>query len=378
MDATRLIIAGKFIDGTGTEVQKDKLIGIKDGLIASIGEVSDLPENCELPVDDFSHGIILPALVDCSVSLAKSSSIQLSGEPELSYEQQKLLLTRHIKDCHSHGVLSIIENDRIDSLLDDFKRENTHPSAIDIRTQEDVIKIVYSPSIDDCGQTFSLRYSELCNIIKNKGSKKVIVIANGSEQIEEALNAGCDGIEQGYLINPSNLEAMVEKNILWIPNVIRAQNALSSSTTGGDVCCRFSLRYAALGKPTLGAKGFWQEIFDNQLSQLKLARKLGVKTAIGTGAGTPGLLHGESVIEEIKLFMKAGFTLAEALQAASTHGADFCNLTNTGALKVGKPATFLITRGSIKQLPRKLSYLEGIYINGCPSSSYKKNPTKSI
>ncbi len=373
MDATRLIKAGRFIDGSGSEVQKDKLIGIKDGLITLIDDISALPKNCDIPVDDFSHGIILSALVDCSVSLVKSPSIQISNETELDKKEQQTLLKRHIKDCHSHGVLSIIENDNIDALLDTIEE-----SSIDVKNQENIIKIHYSNSIDDSEQKSSIDYSELCHIIENKGSKKVIVIANGPEQIEEALKAGCDGIEQGYLIKPNNLNTMADKNILWLPNIIRAQNALNSSAGGGDIGCRFSLRYAASGKPIPGAEEFWQEALTTQLKQLQVAKEIGVKTAIGTGAGTPGTLHGESVIEEIKLFMKAGFTLVEAIQSASTNGAELCGSTSGQPLTVGNPATFLITRGSVKQLPRKLSYLEGIYIRGYPSSSYQKNPSKSV
>ncbi|MBU4260595.1 MAG: hypothetical protein KKC76_01765 [Proteobacteria bacterium] len=48
-----------------------------------------------------------------------------------------------------------------------------------------------------------------------------------------------------------------------------------------------------------------------------------------------------------------------------------------GALTVGRNATFLLAWGTVQQLPRKLSYLEGIYINGAPSAIYSKNPVKS-
>ncbi|MDH4331615.1 MAG: hypothetical protein OEV89_03465 [Desulfobulbaceae bacterium] len=43
----------------------------------------------------------------------------------------------------------------------------------------------------------------------------------------------------------------------------------------------------------------------------------------------------------------------------------------------GRKATFLISRGTVQQLPRKLSYLEGIYVDGAPSSTYRKNPVKT-
>ena len=48
-----------------------------------------------------------------------------------------------------------------------------------------------------------------------------------------------------------------------------------------------------------------------------------------------------------------------------------------GPLTVGRKATFLITRGTVQQLPRKLSYLEGVYVDGVPSTTYRKNPVKT-
>ena len=97
-------------------------------------------------------------------------------------------------------------------------------------------------------------------------------------------------------------------------------------------------------------------------------------TAVGTGAGSAGILHGESVVEEIKLFIKAGYSLAEAIGCASEQGTRFFGVAQIGALIVGGPATFLLTRGTPHQLPRKLAYLEGVYVNGAPSNSYRKTP----
>ena len=62
---------------------------------------------------------------------------------------------------------------------------------------------------------------------------------------------------------------------------------------------------------------------------------------------------------------------------ASENGAGFFGLEKLGRLAVGRPATFLVARGSVQQLPRKLSYLEGIYVGGKPSTAYRKNPRKT-
>jgi adenine deaminase len=83
------------------------------------------------------------------------------------------------------------------------------------------------------------------------------------------------------------------------------------------------------------------------------------------------------MVEEMKLFIKAGYSLAETIRCASENGAGFFGMEKLGILAVGRKATFLIARGSVQQLPRKLSYLEGIYVDGAPSIVYRKNPVKS-
>ena len=123
-------------------------------------------------------------------------------------------------------------------------------------------------------------------------------------------------------------------------------------------------------------EAFWKKMLADQLTQLRLARKLGVTTAVGTGAGSSGLLHGESMVEEMKLFIKAGYSLEETIRCASDNGARFFGMEKLGTLTVGRKATFLVCRGTAHQLPRKLSYLEGIYVDGAPSSTYRKNPVR--
>jgi len=204
-----------------------------------------------------------------------------------------------------------------------------------------------------------------------------VVVANGAQQVAEALAAGCDAIEQGYNMGEDNLRTMAEQGVLWIPSVLRAKNGLDGASSGGDVCCRFSTRYVAPGKPVPGAEAFWQKTLAEQLAQLRSARELGVKTAVGTGAGSVGILHGESMAEEMKLFLKGGYRLEETIRCGSENGAEFFGMEKLGILAVGRKATFLIARGTAQQLPRKLSYLESIYVDGAPSSAYRKNPVKT-
>ena len=392
MDGTRFIVAGSFIDGSGAPVRRNVLLKVTDTIISAIGSAADLPGHDGATIDDFSHCIILPPLVDCSLSLSRSPSVDSSvrfSSAEGDLAEKAAMVARHIRDCHAHGVLGVADSDGSD--LGERSHERlAEGGIIEIRSSGplsrsgdnwatgDFLTVGYSGNIEDEeGPDPRLSHEDLCHILQHRGGRKAVVVANGVQQVAEALAAGCDAIEQGYGMGEDNLRKMAERNVLWIPSVLRAKNGLDGASSGGSVCCRFSIRYVAPGKPVPGAEAFWKKTLAEQLTQLRLARKLGVKTAVGTGAGSVGILHGESMAEEMKLFIKAGYSLEETIRCGSENGARFFGMEKLGALTVGRKATFLISRGTVQQLPRKLSYLEGIYVDGVPSNAYRKNPVKT-
>ncbi len=399
MDGTRFIVAGRFIDGSGAEVRKNVFLKVTNTIITAIGSAADLPRHDGAPVDDFSHCVILPVLVDCSVSLTRSPSVdrlvRLAAE-EADLTEKAAMVERHISYCHAYGVLGLAVSDDLADLPDRYQQGLAPENIIHIRSsgglclgnQEsdagkpavgDFLELAYSGNIEDEAPPYPrLSHEELKRILQHRGGRKAVVVANGRQQVAEALDAGCDAIEQGYAMGEDNLRKMAEQDVLWIPSLLRAKNGVDAAGASGDVCCRFSQRYVAPGKPIPGAEAFWKKMLAEQLTQLRLARELGVKTAVGTGAGSVGILHGESMAEEMKLFIKAGYSLEETIRCASENGAGFFGMEKLGTLTVGRKATFLITRGTVQQLPRKLSYLEGIYVDGAPSVNYRKNPVKVV
>ncbi|MEW6594770.1 MAG: amidohydrolase family protein [Thermodesulfobacteriota bacterium] len=365
----RYILAGSLIDGTGAAPRRNVLLTVEDGVIAAIAPAVEFSPPSEIPIDDLSHCVLVPALVDCSVSLARSP-VATGGTVE-----NRALVAAHLRYCHDHGVLGVAENEDLAGLM--ASEQQGHHVALRM-AGTDFLKIYYSPSIED-EETMSpgLSQAELCRMLHEKGAKKAVVVANGEEQVAEALAAGANGIEQGYGMGEANLRLMAEKGVLWIPRLLTAKNGLDGARSDGAVCCRFSQRYVAPGKPLPGAEALWKKTLADQMAQLRLARELGVVVAVGTGAGSFGIIHGEAMVEEMKLFTKAGYSLEEAIRCASTNGARFFAMEDLGALTVGQRATFLVTRGAVSQLPRKLAYLENIYVDGAPSTAYRKNPVRS-
>lgn len=397
MGAVRYIIAGRFIDGSGADARRNVVLSVKDGILVAIDSGADFRPGDRDRIDDLSHCTILPPLVDCSVSLLQSSSVdagvRLSVE-QADSAQKDAMLKRHLMDCHAHGVLGVVDGEDATGQVQRYGKELGPGSVIEIRTSGGLcdstnggaripaggsfVRVRYSSDIESAETTVpTLSLEELYRILFHRGKKKAVVVANGPQQVEEALEAGCDAVEQGYGMGEDNLRKMAAKNVLWIPSVLRAKNGLDGAGSGGSVCCRFSLRYVSPGEQIPGAETFWKKMLAGQMAQLRRAKELGVSTAVGTGAGSVGILHGESMVEEMKLFIKAGFSLEETLHCASEIGAGFFSMEKLGILTVGRKANFLVTRGTVKQLPRKLAYLESIYINGMPSPIYSKNPSRA-
>ncbi|MDH4320862.1 MAG: amidohydrolase [Desulfobulbaceae bacterium] len=382
MGKTRYIVAGGLIDGLTAEVRRNVFLAVREGIITAIGPVADLSRSDGETLVDYSHGTIIPALVDCSVSLTRSPSVSGAGNPStdaVNQTQAADLRERHLCFCHAHGVLGVADANDLAAPAPSRQLAAMPECGIVVRSAgADFIKVYYSNNIEVEGGSPALpNHADLCRILAQKEDRKAVVVANGPRQVAEALAAGCDAIEQGYGMGEENLREMAARKVLWIPSVLRAKNGLDGASTGGAVCCRFSQRYLAPGKPLPGAEAFWKETLAEQLAQLRLARTLGVTTATGTGAGSTGILHGEGMVEEMKLFIKAGYSLTETIRCASTIGAGFFGMLELGPLTVGRRATFLIAKGTAQQLPRKLSYLEGIHIDGAPSRAYRKNPVKS-
>lgn len=394
MDERHYIVAGSLIDGSGGEARRNVVLTVQNGIISGIAPATTLPRAETTAFVDLSHCVIVPALVDCSITLTRSPCLHLADSADMAIDpaQQIAMLERHVRYCHGHGVLGVADSNDRAGLVARWRRETGQKALIDARTgasprpgddqapaakrlDHDFLRISYGGGIDDeQAPAAGLDHPELCRLLRDRGTKKAVVMANGRQRVAEALAAGCDAIEQGYGMGEDNLRLMAEKNILWIPSVVRAKNGLDGAAGGGAVCCRFSQRYVAPGKAAPGAEEFWKKTLAEHLALLRAARKMGVPVATGTGAGSAGILHGEAMVEEIKLFIRAGYKLEKAIRCASTNGAAFFGMDKPGLLAVGRRATFLVARGTVGQLPRKLAYLEGIFIDGVPSPAYHKNP----
>ena len=168
----------------------------------------------------------------------------------------------------------------------------------------------------------------------------------GFADLKDLIESGCRSIEHGFFMGTENLKKMADKNIFWVPTAVTMH--------------AFSRHLKRRGE----SAGVAQKNLDHQLEQIYAAKNMGVPIALGTDAGSLGVHHGRSVVEELKLLMKAGFTLTEAVRCATFNGAGLLRLGGLGSLVKGMSACFIATRGDPLNLPESLSAIVAASIQG--------------
>lgn len=398
---THYILAGWLIDGSGREADRMTMLTISDGVITAITPFSGNDRPDPARVTDLSHCVVVPPLLDSHVHLCMSGSINPAVREALRIadcEQLRPVIDEHLRQQFSHGVLAVRDGgDRLGCLMQychdraqgggpvivrcsgrAYYRQGRYGQLIGGRPIDheslvaaydrdrqpiDQVKVVNSGlnSLRVFGRESAPQFAagELRELVSRAHGQghTVMVHANGRLPVQAALEAGCDSVEHGYFMGRRNLELMAARGTFWVPTAYTMK------------------AYAdhAEDYPGQAERSVIQRTLERQLDQLVYARQCGVRVALGTDAGSAGVLHGEAVVEEMKLLIQAGYSLVEAIQCATEHNALLLGLEQQwGRIACGKPAHFLVARGVPAQLPRKLSYLEAIYLNGRPSPFYRR------
>ncbi|MEN8140084.1 MAG: amidohydrolase family protein [Thermodesulfobacteriota bacterium] len=399
MTSPHYIKAGWLIDGSGAPARKDLLLTVADGKISAMEPGSAAKHLDPAAVTDLSRCTILPPFCDCHAHLALSGTtdpLVRVGQLRANFATIRPRIAEHIHFFLSHGVLAVRDGGDQQGHVLRYKLEmagqDQEPVAIKaagrawhkegrygkfigrhLEGEEsmareiegaDHIKLINSGlnSLHEFGRETAPQFTvdEIKGIVRlaERGGKKVMVHANGRLPVESAIKAGCHSIEHGFFMGRDNLQRLADKEISWVPTAFTMQ-AYGDLLEPGD---------------PRGSRDIARRNLEHQLEQLALARQYGVNVALGTDAGTIGVLHGESVVAELKLFIQAGYPLTEAVQCATSNGAKLLGLEDLGLIRRGRPAHFLVARATPAMLPRKLSYLEAIYLHGrpCPAAYFRK------
>ncbi|MDW7772561.1 MAG: amidohydrolase family protein [Desulfobulbaceae bacterium] len=403
MNKPHYILAGSLIDGSGGPIRKRVLLEIGGGTIAGIQNCDSWPAPPPEQVTDLSHCCILPRFVDSHVHLCLSGSVDPSARKRqlaAPYRNIRSVISRHLHDHFTHGVAAVRDGGdsngytrqyrddpdqapvpvllktagkawhrkgRYGGLLGRSPADNeTLPAAYSLDHDViDHVKLIQSGinsllhfARETAPQFTSEEIRGVVELAVRKG-RKVMVHANGRSPVRSALEAGCHSIEHGWFMGRDNLERMAEKRIFWVPTAFAMKACLDHMVQHGNSC-----------DPAVVEKNL-----HHQLEHIAFARKCGVTVALGTDSGCFGVFHGKAVVEELKLLIKGGYSLPEAVRCATFNGARLLGVEKeTGLIAAGRSADFIVVRGTPARLPGNLSRPEAIYMKGnaCRKDSFLK------
>ncbi len=168
--------------------------------------------------------------------------------------------------------------------------------------------------------------------------RKTFAHCSGLGGLKVAVAAGVDSIEHGFFMTPDILDAMAEKRIAWVPTVSPVHFQWARPELAG------------WDENTIGNL---RRILDGHAEHIGLAHKKGVELVAGSDAGSPGVVHGTALIDELHHFLDAGLPMAAALEAATSRPRRLWN-TGSGRLAAGEAADAILLDRSPFAAPEAL------------------------
>ncbi|MCB1541716.1 MAG: amidohydrolase family protein [Rhodoblastus sp.] len=182
------------------------------------------------------------------------------------------------------------------------------PVVADMAATADDIKIILTGIIDFAAGEVKgapqFNEEELRAIVAtaHEHGKKTFAHCSGLQGLKVAVAAGVDSIEHGFFMTPVILDTMVEKRIAWVPTVSPVH---------------FQWARPELAGWDANTIGNLRRILDGHAEHIGLAHRKGVELVAGSDAGSPGVVHGAALIDELFHFLEAGVSMAAVLETAT-------------------------------------------------------------
>jgi len=153
--------------------------------------------------------------------------------------------------------------------------------------------------------------------------------AQARDGILNAVRGGIDSIEHGFFMDDVCVEEMLAAGTYLVPTLSALRNIVDNAGKG--------IPPYAVEKAERAA--------DQHRASVKMFYDAGGKIAMGTDSGTPFNIHGENA-RELRFMVDVGMEPADALTAATSHGADLNQLPNRGRIADGMIADLLMVSGN--------------------------------
>ncbi|MCK5804700.1 MAG: amidohydrolase family protein [Lentisphaeria bacterium] len=356
------LINGRVVDGTGRPAMEPATVLVEGSVLAAVGPAPDIPLPKECKVIDVQGKTVLPTLMD--------GHMHVSGEPgrldHMGHVRTNLQAVGKLQACllwgtgtvaHAAGsVENMILRDAIQSgqihgcsdllvgavvtATCGHVRGRSADGPWEIRKALREMIAAGADHIKTCAsggfqweheklthEDYTLEELRVLVGQAHSRDKRVHVHAHAQPGLGNAIEAGCDVILHGALIDEPALEGIAAKDLWYMPTLhITSERARA----GGNWPAHMTERMKA-AHPI-------------HCAGVAKAHEMGIKIVTGTDGG-PG-----SIMNELRLLVDCGLSPMEALVAATRSTADVLGvLDKTGTLEVGKGADLFVVNGDPAQ-----------------------------
>ena len=352
MVATALI-NGRIIDGNGGPPVENGALLIVDNLIEAVGTDVDIPPDAQ--VIDVQGKSLLPGMMDLHVhlrgpyhSLQKLRKSLLAGfttiahvagtMPPASTDCRQAIEDGWFPECARLLVGAVVDctNGHVRGRIADGPWEVRKAVREMVQAKADFIKTAASGGFwAEDEETWWRDYTQeeldaLADEAHSVG-RLVVVHCHTQPGLDMAIQAGCDQIHHGALIDEKALKGILEKELFFVPTlrVTSRQN--------------MAIKFGA-GRPWETRK--MGEAHYVHREGVRLAHKMGVKMGLGTDCpSTPPWDIWDSGFE-LQEFVGCGLSPLEAIGVATKGSAEAMKIDDKlGTLEKGKIADVVVVDG---------------------------------
>lgn len=360
-----------IIDGTGARFHG--FLVVENGQIAKVGQ-GELPE-AEGGVErrDLGGRTVLPGFIDCHVHLRNDGIADPRAQAAADTDAVAVLRSARnarrtleagvttIRDCGSRGGIDFSLRAAAAQGLCDTPRmllsglmicmtgghgyalglEADGPDGLrraarlQLKAGADNVKLIASGGILSPGSEIGapqFTVEEMAAAVEeaHAAGKTACAHAHGTRAIKNAIRAGVDSIEHGYLIDDEGIEMMVERGTWLVATSAAVRNVVRHGVAAGI-------------RPHVVAKA--EAAIEQHIDGFKRAYRAGVRMAMGTDSGVPFTDHGNN-LDELAHLVEMGVPPMEAISIGTLGSARLLKMDDrVGSLEAGKRADFIVVDG---------------------------------
>lgn len=346
------IVGGRIIDGTGAEPMPDGVVVVEEGKITAVGDGAEVQVPADAEQVDAAGLVVMPGLIDChqhvghgfaalhrlrrNLRCGTTTVAGVTAGPG-GVELRTAIEQGQVDRCPRYWVGAVVgatgghlrstDGNVVGATADgpwDIRRAVREMSMM----QVDFIKTAASGGFqwpNEQVEHEDYTFEELCALAHESRArgKRVMVHAHSQPGLNHAIEAGCEMIHHGALIDDEALEGILRENLYYAPTLhITSEQVWSNESLPAHMRERMSRAHPV------------------HREGVRKAHEMGIHLSVGTDGGPGDAAH------EMMELCACGLSPLQAIRCATHNSAEALGiLDRTGTLEPGKEADLIVVQG---------------------------------